>query len=103
VSRERVASEAMKWVIWIRTARSLDELWPVFEKWLLADRENWNAYIRARREVARWDPLKALLSRDRKLLSETLALAEQRRDAALAHRRVLCAILGVSLLALLLV
>jgi ferric-dicitrate binding protein FerR (iron transport regulator) len=102
VNRDRVSSEAMKWVIWIQTARSLDKLWPVFERWLLADRENWNAYIQARRELSRWDPLKGLLSKDRKLLSETLALAERKRAAARSHRQVLWAVLAVSVLALLL-
>jgi ferric-dicitrate binding protein FerR (iron transport regulator) len=101
VNRDRVESEAMRWVIWIKTTRSLDELWPVFERWLLSDRENWNAYIRARRELSRWDPLKALLAKDRKLLADTLALVERKSAAARTHRQVLWAILGASLLALL--
>jgi ferric-dicitrate binding protein FerR (iron transport regulator) len=103
VSRDRVSTDAMKWVIWIQTARSLDELWPVFERWLLSDRENWNAYIQARRELSRWDPLKGLLSKDRKLLSQTLALVKNKRNAARSYRQFLWALLAVSLLALLLV
>lgn len=103
MNRSRVASEALQWVIWIQTSRSIDRLWPSFERWLMADRENWLAYMRARRAWSRWDRLEALLSKDRTALPRMLAVIEQRRTAARSHRDFLWVLLGISVLTLLLV
>ena len=103
MSRSRVASEALKWVIWIQTSKSVDRLWPSFEHWLMADRRNWLAYMQARRAWSRWDRLEALLSKDRRALAKTLAVIEHRRNAARSHRDVLWVLLGISVLILLLV
>lgn len=102
VSRRGVASKAMKWVIWVETSRSTDQHWPAFKKWLLADRENWLAYMRAQREWSRWDVLEGLLSNDRKTRAWMSELREKRKAAARTHRRLLWLTLGVSLFGLLL-
>ena len=103
MNRSRVASEALQWVIWIQTSRSIDRLWPTFENWLEADRENWAAYLRARRQWSRWDRLEALLSKDRRAVEKTLAVIERRRQAARSHRDFLWVLLGISVLTFLLV
>ena len=103
MSRSRVASEALQWVIWIQTSRSIDRLWPTFQNWLQADRENWVAYLRARRQWSRWDRLEALLWKDRQTIEKTLAVIERRRQAARSHRDVLWFLLGISVLSLMLV
>ena len=73
-SRDRVASEALQWVVWMNTSRSIDPRLPAFEKWLMADRENWVAYMRARQEWTRWDRLALLLSQNPDAVAKKLEI-----------------------------
>jgi ferric-dicitrate binding protein FerR (iron transport regulator) len=102
VNRNRTASEARKWVVWIKTSESSDRGPLAFEKWLLADRENWLAYMRACEEWSRWARLGSLLSQNPDAVEKKLATLERKRVAARTHRECLWIALGVSVLALLL-
>ena len=101
MKRSRVASEALKWVVWMQTSQSIDKRLPDFEKWLTADRENRLAYMQARQEWFRWDGLAEILSKDRQSLARRLAAIERRRNSARRHREFLWIVLGISVLALL--
>ena len=103
MSRSRVASQAMKWVIWKETSGSVDRLRPTFEEWILADREHWVAYIRAREEWKRWRTLAARMAKDRNAVSEVQKYIERRKTLARAHRQFLWAALSVSVLILMVV
>jgi len=102
VNRSRVSSEALKWVVWMKTSQSIDQRWPDFEKWLAADRKHWIAYLQARQEWSRWDRLELLLSQERRAVAKRLTTLEERRLAARRHREYLWIALGVAVLALLL-
>jgi ferric-dicitrate binding protein FerR (iron transport regulator) len=103
VSRSRVASKAMQWVICMETSHSVGRLRPTLEKWLLADREHWVAYMAAREQWARWQDMAATLPDDHRVVSEVWGYIERRKAVTRAHRQFLWMTLGVSLLVLMLV
>ena len=103
MSRSRIASEALKWVVWMQTSQSIDRYLPDFEKWLTADREHWVAYLQAQQQWSRWDHLALLLAQRPRAVASKVAALEQKRLAARAHRQSLWIALGLSVLALLVV
>lgn len=103
MSPSRVASKAMRWVIFMETSRSSGQLRPALEKWLLADREHWVAYRAAQKKWAHWQDMAARLPDDHKAITELWDYIERRKAAARTHRQFLWTALGISLLALMLV
>lgn len=102
MKRSRVASEALRWVVWMKTPASIGQHLPAFEKWLMADRENWVTYMRVRREWSRWTRLTRLLSQDPFGVVKKLLTVERKRIVACTHCDILWIALGISVLVLLL-
>ena len=100
--RSRVASEAQRWVVWRKASQSNAPRLSAFEQWLMADRENGSAYMRARQGWSRWDRLALLLSQNPDAVAEKLATLRRKRIAARIHRDVLWMVLSICVLALLL-
>ena len=102
MSRSQVASKAMRWVIYMETSTSVDRQRPIFERWLLADRQHWVAYMAARKQWSHWQGIAARLSNDHSAVTKVWDYIERRKAAARAHRQVLWRALGISLLVLIL-
>lgn len=80
--------EALRWVVWLQTARSIDRDLPAFERWLSRP-GNRGAYLRARQEWLRWD----VLRKDPRELQRQLAAIEARKKARTQLLWVLLALL----------
>jgi ferric-dicitrate binding protein FerR (iron transport regulator) len=102
VSSSRAASEATRWVIEIQTSRSIEELWPAFEAWLLGDQENWSAFLEVQQAWSRWDRFKVPMQNQHPALFERLRAFEHRKKGTRTRGEILWLAAGISLLALLL-